>query len=46
MDWIATALEIVGLIAMCVAAWLISPVLGLAATGVALFVVGWFMESD
>jgi hypothetical protein len=46
MDWIATVLELVGIIAVCVAAWLISPVLGLATTGVAMFVVGWFMERD
>jgi hypothetical protein len=46
MDWIATVLEIVGLIAMCVAAWLLSPILGLAVTGVALVLVGWFLESD
>jgi hypothetical protein len=31
---------------MCVAAWLLSPILGLAVTGVACVLVGWFLESD
>jgi hypothetical protein len=46
MAWIATLLELAGIVAICVAAWFVSPVLGLAVSGVALFAVGWFLERD
>lgn len=40
----STALEVVGLLALVVAASLVSPVFGVAAFGVALLVVGVFSE--
>jgi ammonia channel protein AmtB len=41
---LSTVLEVAGLIAVCVAAAVVSPVLGLFVTGVCLFAVGWFLE--
>jgi len=40
----STALELAGMAALIIAAVLVSPILGLAAAGIALLVVGAFSE--
>lgn len=44
MNVLSTVLEVAGLIGVCVAAWLVAPVVGVFVTGVCLFAVGWFLE--
>lgn len=44
MNVLSTILEIAGLIAVCAAAWAVSPVLGVFAAGVCMFAVGWALE--
>ncbi len=44
MKLLSTLLELAGLTAVSVAAFLVSVPLGLLAAGVALFAVGWFLE--
>ena len=44
MNLLSTILEVAGLIAICVAAAVFSPLVGLFVTGVCLFAVGWFLE--
>jgi uncharacterized RDD family membrane protein YckC len=43
-DALATVLEIAGIMAVCVAIFLVSPVLALGAAGVAMFVVGFLID--
>lgn len=43
---VSTLLEVAGLAAIVAAAFAVEPELGLLAAGVALFVVGLFLESD
>lgn len=45
MDF-ATLLELVGLALVVIAAWMISPVTGMVALGVAFVLVGYLMERD
>ena len=44
MNVLSTILEIAGLIAVCAAAWAVSPVLGVFVAGVCMFAVGWALE--
>lgn len=44
MNVLSTILEVAGLVAICAAAFAVSPVLGVFVTGVCLFAVGWFLE--
>lgn len=44
MNVLSTILELAGLVAICVAAWMLSPVLGLFVTGAVVFAVGLFLE--
>lgn len=42
---IASALQLVGLTILCVACWLIDPILGLAVAGLSSFAVGFILEA-
>lgn len=43
-DALATVLEIAGIMAVCVAVFLVSPIVALGVAGVALFVVGFLID--
>ena len=43
-DTLATVLELAGILTVCVAIFLVSPVLALGAAGVSLFVVGFLID--
>ncbi len=45
MDF-ATLLELVGVVCLVVAAWMIGPIVGMVALGSALVIVGWLLERD
>jgi hypothetical protein len=45
MDF-STLLELVGVAVMVVAAWFVSPVVGMVALGLALVVIGYLLERD
>lgn len=42
---IASALQLAGLAAICVAIWLWSQIAGIAAVGMSLFAVGFILEA-
>ena len=46
MDLFATLLELIGAALVVLAAWLVSPVLGLVTLGVTLFAIGYLLERD
>lgn len=46
MQILAALLEVLGAVALTVAAWTVAPGLGLAAAGVALIVFGLALERD
>ena len=46
MIWFATARELIGLVLVTIAAFMVWPPLGIAAGGVFMFAVGWFLERD
>jgi hypothetical protein len=46
MIWFATALELIGLVLVTIAAFMVWPPLGIAVGGVVTFAVGWFLERD
>lgn len=43
-DSLATVLEIAGIMAVCVAVFLVSPIMALGVAGVAMFVVGFLID--
>ena len=43
-DTLATVLEIAGIMTVCAAVFLVSPVLALGVAGVAMFVVGFLID--
>jgi hypothetical protein len=43
-DALATVLEIAGIMAVCVAVFLVSPIMALGVAGVCLFVVGFLID--
>jgi len=43
-DTLATFLELAGIMAVCVAVFLVSPILALGVAGVAMFVVGFLID--
>lgn len=43
-DSLATVLEIAGIMAVCVAVFLVSPIMALGVAGVAMFVVGFMID--
>jgi len=45
MDF-STLLELVGVAVIVVAAWLVSPLVGMVALGGALLVIGYLLERD
>ena len=46
MIWFATALELIGLVLVTIAAFMVWPPLGIAVAGGVIFAVGWFLERD
>ena len=46
MDLFATLLELIGVALVVLAAWFVSPVLGLFALGGALIIIGYLLERD
>lgn len=46
MDLFATLLELLGVVLIVLAAWLVTPPLGIAVTGAALVTVGYLLERD
>ena len=46
MDLLATLLELLGVVLIVLAAWLVTPPLGIAVTGAALVTVGYLLERD
>ena len=43
---LATLLELVGVVCLVVAAWMVGPIVGMVALGGALMVIGWLLERD
>lgn len=46
MDLFATLLELIGVALVVLAAWFVSPVLGMVALGGALIIIGYLLERD
>jgi hypothetical protein len=45
-DTLATVLEIAGIMAVCAAVFLVSPVLALGTAGVCMFIVGFMIDGS